>query len=132
MKCPYCDNEVPLNVSSCPSCGAQIQQPAQPQQQPIMGGPQYQQPMNGQMMQMNMAQNYSMGINAKSRVTYILLALFLGGLGIHNFYAGYTKKAVAQLLITILTAGYFVFISEIWAIVEACTVKKYARGIPFK
>lgn len=25
---------------------------------------------------------------AKSRVVCILLALFLGGLGIHNFYAG--------------------------------------------
>ena len=37
----------------------------------------------------------------KSRLIYILLALFLGGFGVHNFYAGYTGKGVAQLLLTI-------------------------------
>jgi hypothetical protein len=35
------------------------------------------------------------GTPTKSRVAYVLLGLFLGGLGIHNFYAGYTGKAVA-------------------------------------
>lgn len=25
----------------------------------------------------------------KSRLAYILMGLFLGGLGVHNFYAGY-------------------------------------------
>ena len=39
------------------------------------------------------------GENAKSKMAAGLLGIFLGGLGIHNFYLGYTKKAVAQLLI---------------------------------
>ncbi|MBQ3218003.1 MAG: TM2 domain-containing protein [Akkermansia sp.] len=29
----------------------------------------------------------------KSRLAYILLGVFLGSLGIHNFYAGYTCSA---------------------------------------
>lgn len=43
---------------------------------------------------------------AKSQGIYILLALFLGGFGVHNFYAGYYKRAVAQLILTIFGAFY--------------------------
>lgn len=67
----------------------------------------------------------------KSRLAYILLAIFLGYLGIHNFYAGYKGKAIAQLLITVLSLGMLSFVSWIWAIVEICTVNKDAQGVPF-
>jgi TM2 domain-containing membrane protein YozV len=67
----------------------------------------------------------------KSRVAYVVLAIFLGMLGLHNFYAGYTKKAVIQLLITVLTLGLGGWISWIWAIVDLCTVTRDAPGIPF-
>ncbi len=67
----------------------------------------------------------------KSRLAYILLALFLGTLGIHNFYAGYTGKGVAQLLITLLSLGILSLISWIWAIIDICVVSKDAKGVPF-
>lgn len=35
--------------------------------------------------------------NAKSKIVSGLLGIFLGSLGVHNFYLGYTNKAVAQL-----------------------------------
>lgn len=35
--------------------------------------------------------------NSKSKVAAGVLGLLLGGLGIHNFYLGYTKKAIIQL-----------------------------------
>ena len=69
----------------------------------------------------------------KSRVAYILLGLFLGGLGIHNFYAGYTGKGVAQLLITIFF-GWLLFplaIVGVWILLEIITETKDAHGEPF-
>ncbi len=67
----------------------------------------------------------------KSRLIYIILAIFLGTLGIHNFYAGYTGKGIAQLLLTLLSAGFLGLIVFIWAIVEICTVDKDSNGVPF-
>lgn len=34
-----------------------------------------------------------------------LLGIFLGGLGIHKFYLGYTKEAVIMLCVSLLTCG---------------------------
>ncbi len=68
---------------------------------------------------------------AKSRLAYILLAVLLGSLGIHNFYAGYTGKGIAQLLITLVSLGALSIVSWIWAIVEVCTVTQDANGVPF-
>lgn len=67
----------------------------------------------------------------KSRLAYILLGVFLGSLGIHNFYAGYTGKAVAQLLITVLSGSILGLISYIWAIIDVCTVTRDAQGVAF-
>ena len=67
----------------------------------------------------------------KSRLAYILLALFIGSLGVHNFYAGYTGKGIAQLLLTLISFGFLSPIVWIWAIVEICTVTKDAQGVDF-
>ncbi len=56
--------------------------------------------------------------NAKSKIAAGLLGIFLGALGIHNFYLGFTSKAVAQLLITILSCGFLSVISGIWGLIE--------------
>ena len=55
---------------------------------------------------------------AKSRVVAGILGILLGGLGIHNFYLGFTKKAVIQLLITVLSVGFLSWVSAIWGLVE--------------
>ena len=59
--------------------------------------------------------------NPKSGVIYILLAWFLGTIGIHNFYAGYAGRAVIQLLLT-LSAPLFLFVplivTALWAFLE--------------
>ena len=70
--------------------------------------------------------------SAKDRVAYVLLAVFLGGIGIHNFYAGFTKRAIIQLLVSILSCGILWFFMWIWAIIEACTVTQDANGVRFK
>lgn len=64
----------------------------------------------------------------KARVVYVLLAVFLGSLGIHNFYAGYNGKGIAQLLISVLSFGILSWATWIWAIIEVCTISKDAEG----
>lgn len=77
-------------------------------------------------------QNPFLFVPKKSRVAYVLLAIFLGELGVHNFYAGYVGRGVAQLLITILSLGLLFWVSWIWAIVELCVVSDDGKGIPFE
>lgn len=68
----------------------------------------------------------------KGKMTFVMLGVLLGGLGAHNFYAGYKKKAVAQLCITALTLGYGAPMAWIWALIDVCTVERDSEGIQFK
>ncbi len=73
----------------------------------------------------------------KSKIAAGLLGIFLGALGVHNFYLGNTGKAVAQLLITVLSCGTLGVVSEIWGLVEGIMVltgniSTDAKGVPLK
>ena len=101
--CPDCGNEYSRRATACPKCGC-------PSANPMRVG------------------------NQKDRITYILLGFFLGGLGIHNFYAGETGKGTTKLLLSLLLGWLIVplIIVGIWTIIEICTVKTDANGVPFK
>lgn len=43
--------------------------------------------------------NKEPNVGNKSAIVAGLLGLFLGAIGVHNFYLGYTKRAVAQLVL---------------------------------
>ena len=58
----------------------------------------------------------------KSKIAGGLLGIFLGGLGVHNFYLGYTGKAVAQLLISLLSCGFLAWASAIWGLIEGILI----------
>ena len=58
----------------------------------------------------------------KSKVAAGVLALLLGGFGIHNFYLGYTGKALFQLLGTLLTCGILALPIAIWAFIEGILI----------
>ena len=73
----------------------------------------------------------------KSKIAAGLLGIFVGAFGIHNFYLGYTGKAVAQLLITLLTCGAGSMITSIWGLIEGIliltgSIDKDANNIPLK
>ena len=59
-----------------------------------------------------------------------LLGIFLGTFGVHNFYLGYTGKAITQLVLTIVgyilccvVVGVFLVIGIwIWSLVEAIMI----------
>ncbi len=58
----------------------------------------------------------------KSKVTAILLCVFLGVFGAHRFYTGKTGSGVAMLLITLLTFGLGVIVTGIWNTVDFITL----------
>jgi len=60
--------------------------------------------------------------NAKSKVAAGLLGIFLGSFGVHNFYLGYTTKAVIQLVLTVATCGIGAAVSGIWGLVEGILI----------
>lgn len=59
---------------------------------------------------------------SKSKIVAGLFGIFLGTFGVHNFYLGYTKKAIAQLLITLLSFGGLSFVSSTWGIIEGIMI----------
>ena len=83
--------------------------------------------------------------NAKSKMAAGLLGIFLGQFGVHNFYLGYTGKAVTQLLLTIFGYILAIFVvgifmvaaAGIWGLVEGImllsgSINTDASGIPLK
>ena len=70
---------------------------------------------------------------AKSKMTAGLLGIFLGGFGVHNFYLGYTGKAIGQIALTVLCFGA----GGIWGLIEGILIlcgkiDKDAKGNPLK
>ena len=59
---------------------------------------------------------------AKSKVGAGIMGILLGAFGVHNFYLGYTGKAVAQLLITVLSCGCLSPVSGIWGLIEGIMI----------
>lgn len=57
-------------------------------------------------------------VGAKSKLTAGLLGIFLGGFGIHNFYLGFTGKAVAQIVVTLVTCGA----GSLWGFIEGILI----------
>lgn len=66
--------------------------------------------------------NYSNYSQPRSRLAAGLFGIFLGALGIHNFYLGFTGKAIAQLLISVLTCGILSWVSAIWGLIEGILI----------
>ena len=75
--------------------------------QQAYGQPAYGQPAYGQ--------PFAVGA-PKQWIVAVLLAFFLGTLGIHNFYLGYTTKGIIQLVLTLTFIGLIV--SGIWAFID--------------
>ena len=52
----------------------------------------------------------------KQWIVALLLGLFFGGFGVHNFYLGYTNRAIIQLILTITVIGAPV--TGVWVLIE--------------
>ena len=91
--CTNCGSELGENAYICVKCGARVS-----------GTPE------------------SVNPNAKSQMAAGLLGIFLGAFGVHNFYLGYTGKAVAQLLISVLSCFILSWVSVIWGLIEGILI----------
>lgn len=119
--CPNCGRRANPNADVCIGCGIALHR-----------YPNYRSEYNGY-------QNYRNAYSTpqKSKIIAGLLGIFLGGLGIHNFYLGYKGKAIAQLLISVLSFGFLAIISSIWGLIEGIlilvgTIDCDANGVPLK
>lgn len=91
----------------------------------------------------------------KSRKAYIVLGILLGGLGIHNFYAGLKKRGLIELILGLVLCGISInlmfkevpldqlrsiqttinalrLIPYIWIVFDLVKVKTDGNGVPFK
>lgn len=67
----------------------------------------------------------------KSQLIYVVLALFFGAFGIHNFYADRWGRGLIQLLITLLTGFVGAIFSSLWALINIFTIETDGDERPF-
>lgn len=123
--CVKCGTQKGMGVNFCPACG---------QQTP---------PGTVVCLHCGVAFGNYAAKSDKSKMVAGLLGIFLGCFGVHNFYLGYTSKAVIQLVISVVglllsccTLGLSVFlmlIPAIWGLVEGImlltgSIKTDAKG----
>lgn len=133
MFCGNCGKQVDPNAYGCPNCGANPKVSIN-----FCGN-------CGHAAAPNAVMCVNCGCQLKyakpagtNRLLVGLLAIFVGTLGVHNFILGYTGKAVAQLLLTLV--GWVVFglgpvAAWIWALVEGIQILSSkinvdAKGVP--
>lgn len=125
--CVKCGVQAGLGMNFCPNCGNQT---APGSAVCTACGVALTQPVTG---------------SQKSKMAAGLLGIFLGCWGVHNFYLGYTAKAVIQLVCSIVglllsCLGIGVLIVggiEIWGLVEGImilcgSINVDGKGIPLK
>jgi len=83
--CSNCGSEINAGAAICTNCGAAVK-------------------------------NVAVNANGeqKSKLTAVLLAFFLGGIGIHDFYLGYNKYGIIKIILTVCTGVG----GSIWALVD--------------
>ena len=59
----------------------------------------------------------------KSQLIYVVLALFFGAFGLHNFYANRWGRGLIQLLLTVGTGFVGALISSLWSVINIFTIE---------
>ncbi len=85
MFCEKCGAELEEGQAFCAKCGAQVEEKAEAKEEKAEKKP------------------------IEDKVMMILLAFFLGGLGVHNFMMGETKRGIAKILLSLACGIGWIF-----------------------
>lgn len=88
--CYHCGKKVDAGAQVCLSCGYALEK----------------------------ARKQEGSVGTKSKMIAGLLGIFLGGIGVHNFYLGYTGKAVGQIFLSLCTMGA----GSLWGFIEGILI----------
>lgn len=113
--CTNCGNKLNLNDTVCSNCGKEIKDRVVREEVKA-------EKVEDKEFTDVKSEKQNVNLQAKNKVVAGLLGIFLGGFGVHNFYLGYTGKAVAQLLITVLSCCMLSFVSSIWGFIEGILI----------
>lgn len=133
MYCKNCGNPVDPNAAVCVNCGCAKNVGSNFCSncgKPVTPG-------SAVCMSCGYALTPAVNPDSKSKMAAGLLGIFLGAFGVHNFYLGNTGKAIAQLLITVLSCFALSMISGIWGLVEGIliltgSINTDGKGNPLK
>lgn len=99
--CPQCGAPIADGATSCKYCGEALSQSV-PTQQQTQQPQTAQQPVVQQVIVQTAAQPINTGVNPawpiKNKIVAAVLAILLGGLGVHKFYLGQTGKGILYVL----------------------------------
>ena len=103
--CANCGKEINPGAAICTNCGAAV----------------------------TAAKAAAVGGEQKSKLVAVLLAFFLGSIGIHDFYLGYTKYGIIKIVLTVCTGVG----GGIWALIDFIrlltgSLDKDANGVELK
>ena len=100
-------------------CGAEMNKPSSKKEKPIEP-----EVMDEKDVKRDQSQSSNPQTEPKSKLVAGLLGIFVGSLGIHNFYLGYNDRGVIQLLLTTLGSFLFVgpIVATVWALIEAVQI----------
>ena len=133
MFCKMCGKEIPDGQELCDECAAKATNTSNPETTSETTSEANSEAQNVNQNTTN-AQNATVINNnqantnpqAKSKLVAGLLGIFLGTFGVHNFYLGFTTKAVVQLLVSLvgglITCGIATVAVEIWGLVEGIMI----------
>ncbi|MBD5460783.1 MAG: TM2 domain-containing protein [Lachnospiraceae bacterium] len=125
--CVKCGTPKGQGSNFCPNCGKPVN------------------PTSAVCMNCGVALQNAAQYQPKSKMAAGLLGIFLGAFGVHNFYLGYTTKAVIQLVCSIvgivlscIFVGIFLTMGmSIWGLIEGIMIlvgkiDKDANGTPLQ
>lgn len=133
--CPQCGAPVDVNAMVCKYCGESFsaqqqpypppqyqQPPQQPYPPPQYQQPPYQQPYPPQYQQPPIDYTRALAESGKSKTAAGLLAIFLGGIGVHKFYL--RKPGMGILYILFCWTGIPALAGLIEGIIYLCSSDK--------